>query len=72
MTGVEFLLDGEVLGAYADSVPDACDDLLETARAADLFALVDLAGRRGENPVTEHADALLREVARTGDLSAVP
>jgi aminoglycoside phosphotransferase (APT) family kinase protein len=61
-----------VLAAYADSVPDTCENLLETARAADLFALVELAGRRGENPVTEHADALLRAVARTGDLSAVP
>ena len=61
-----------VLGAYAECAPDTCDDLLETARAADLFALVDLAGRRGENPVTEQADALLRAVARTGDLAAVP
>jgi aminoglycoside phosphotransferase (APT) family kinase protein len=61
-----------VLAAYSASVPDAGDDLAERARAADLFALVDLAGRRGENPVTERADALLRAVARTGDLSAVP
>lgn len=61
-----------VLSSYVASVPDAAPDLLERARAADLFALVDLAGRRGENPVTEAADALLREVARTGDLGAVP
>jgi aminoglycoside phosphotransferase (APT) family kinase protein len=66
---------GAVLGAYAESVPDAPDDpdvLLQTARAADLFALVDLAGRRGENPVADRADALLRAVASSGDLSAVP
>ncbi len=44
--------------------------LLLRARAADLFALVDLAGRLGENPVTERADRLLREIARTGDLRA--
>lgn len=61
-----------VLAAYVDAVPDASGETLEQARAADLFALVDLAGRRGENPVTERADALLRAVARTGDLSAVP
>jgi aminoglycoside phosphotransferase (APT) family kinase protein len=61
-----------VLAAYVEGVPDASPETLERARAADLFALVDLAGRRGENPVTERADALLRAVARTGDLSAVP
>jgi aminoglycoside phosphotransferase (APT) family kinase protein len=61
-----------VLAAYVDTVPDAGAETLDRARAADLFALVDLAGRRGENPVTEQADALLRAVARTGDLSAVP
>lgn len=61
-----------VLSAYADSVPDAGEDLLERARAADLFALVELAGRRGHNPVTEQADALLRVVAVSGDPSAVP
>ena len=61
-----------VLAAYVEEVPDASPETLERARAADLFALVDLAGRRGENPVTERADALLRAVARTGDLSAVP
>jgi aminoglycoside phosphotransferase (APT) family kinase protein len=61
-----------VLATYTAAVPDASADTLERARAADLFALVDLAGRRSENPVTEQADALLRAVARTGDLSAVP
>lgn len=61
-----------VLSAYSESVPDAPDELLQTARAADLVALVDLAGRCGENPVADRADALLRAVARTGDLSAVP
>ena len=53
-------------------VPDAGDDVLDTARAADLFALVDLAARRGENPVTERAHDLLRAVAVSGDLHAVP
>jgi len=46
--------------------------LLDAARAADLWALVDLASRRGENPVTEQADALLRAIATTGSLHAEP
>lgn len=65
-----------VLTAYRDSVPDAAavvdEELLELARAADLSALVDLAGRRDENPVAARAHDLLRAVARSGDLHAVP
>jgi len=45
--------------------------LLDRARAADLLALVELAGRRGENPVTEHAETRLRAIARSRDLHAV-
>lgn len=48
------------------------DVLLEGARAADLWALVDLASRAGTIPVTDRADALLRAVADTGDLHAWP
>ncbi len=61
-----------VLSAYRQGVPDAPVDVLDVARAADLFALVDLAARRGENPVTERAHDLLRAVALSGDLHAVP
>lgn len=64
-----------VLGTYREQVvdaPEAVPDLLDQARAADLFALVDLAARRGENPVTEQAHDLLLAIARTGDLHAVP
>ena len=47
---------------------------LDTARAADLFALVDLAARDHDqtrrNPVTTRADRLLRAIAREGDLHA--
>lgn len=68
----EPVLSEAVVAAFSQSVPDAPDNLLETARAADLIALVELAGRRGENPVTEQADALLLAVARAGDLSAWP
>lgn len=46
--------------------------LLGLARAADLFALAELAGRRGQNPVADRADALLRAVAASGDPHAVP
>ncbi|HET9758522.1 MAG TPA: phosphotransferase [Nocardioidaceae bacterium] len=61
-----------VLEVCATRVPDAGDDVLDRARAADLYALVDLAARRGENPVTERAHDLLRAVASSGDLHAVP
>jgi len=47
---------------------------LDLARAADLYALVDLAARDHEpdvsNPVTSAADALLRAMAASGDLHA--
>jgi aminoglycoside phosphotransferase (APT) family kinase protein len=61
-----------VLDVYRTWVPDAGDDALDRARAADLYALVDLAARRGENPVTERAHDLLLAVASSGDLHAVP
>lgn len=75
----EVLAEG-VLDGYLDvaghldglEAPGGRRRLLDRARAADLMALVDLAGRRGENPVTEQADALLRAVASTGDLHASP
>jgi Ser/Thr protein kinase RdoA (MazF antagonist) len=68
---VEAVLDG-YLRLCGDVDGDDPDLLLTRARAADLVALVDLAARRGENPVTEQADLLLRAVARAGDLHAVP
>jgi aminoglycoside phosphotransferase (APT) family kinase protein len=61
-----------VLAAYRAGVVDAGDDTLDLARAADLFALVDLAGRTPENAVTQRAALLLRAVARSGDLHAEP
>lgn len=45
---------------------------LDLARAADLWALVDLSARALENPVAARAEALLRAVARGGDLHAWP
>ncbi|NUR05886.1 MAG: phosphotransferase, partial [Nocardioidaceae bacterium] len=61
-----------VLETYRHDVVDAPDDVLDLARAADLYALVDLAARRGENPVTEQAHVLLGAIARSGDLHATP
>ena len=61
-----------VLDVFRTQVPDAGDDVLDRARAADLYALVDLAARRGENPVTERAHDLLLAIAWSGDLHAVP
>ena len=66
--------------AYADAVLAAwCErrgtdlaETLELARAADLWALVDLAARRGQNPVADRAHEHLMAIARTGDLHALP
>ncbi len=60
-----------VLATYVDRVADAPEDLLDRARAADLLALVELASRAGQNPVSTLAHAQLLAVARTRDLSAV-
>lgn len=58
-----------VLATYSGLVVDAPTDphdLLERARAADLWALVELASRPAENPVTTAARALLRVLAVEG------
>ena len=79
-TDVGNLLRFERHPAYVDAVLQswtalrggASDELLEGARAADLWALVDLASRVGANPVADRADTLLRRIAETGDLHAPP
>jgi aminoglycoside phosphotransferase (APT) family kinase protein len=66
--------------AYVDAVLEAWTglrggrpaDLLAGARAADLWALVDLASRAGEHPVADRAAALLHAIGDTGDLHARP
>lgn len=55
-----------VLSTYSDLVVDAPDDLVERARAADLFALVELASRAGQNPVATRAHDLLVTAVRSG------
>jgi Ser/Thr protein kinase RdoA (MazF antagonist) len=61
-----------VLGAWCQRRGGDPGEALDLARAADLWALVDLAGRAGDNPVADRAAALLREIAGSGDLHAVP
>jgi aminoglycoside phosphotransferase (APT) family kinase protein len=59
-----------VLAAYTGRRGGSAGEALALARAADLWALVDLAARRGENPVAERADRLLRRVALRRDPAA--
>lgn len=61
-----------VLSAYRSRVPaaEAGPDLLDRARAADLWALVDLAARGGSNPVADRAEQLLRSIGQECDLHA--
>lgn len=64
-------VDG-VLGAWSDRHGADREELLELGRAADLAALVELAGRAGENPVATRADENLRAIVRSGDVHAAP
>lgn len=59
-----------VLEAWATLRGGSRAELLEGARAADLWALVDLAARAGAHPVADRAEALVRAIAATGDLHA--
>ncbi len=60
-----------VLAGYRERHAVPAAEALALARAADLWALVDLASRAGQNPVADRADLLLRSVAAQGDLHAV-
>jgi aminoglycoside phosphotransferase (APT) family kinase protein len=79
-TDVGNLLRFERDPAYVDAVLEAwttlrggsADALLDGARAADLWALVDLASRAGSNPVADRAEALLHAIADRGDVHASP
>ena len=61
-----------VLRSWTDVRGGSVATLLEGARAADLWALVELASRAGANPVADRADVLLRTIAAEGDLHAWP
>jgi len=62
-------VDG-VLGEYAARLDVDAQRALDLARAADLFALVELASRRGQNPVADLAHARLRSIGRERDRHA--
>jgi aminoglycoside phosphotransferase (APT) family kinase protein len=66
------ILTAAVLETYAERRAVAVADALALARAADLVALVDLAGRRHANPVAARADGLLRAISRSRDAGAEP
>ena len=62
-----------VLTAYCRRRGGEAQPTLDLARAADLWALVDLAAQPLEaNLVRQLADDLLREIATTRDLHAAP
>lgn len=56
-----------VLAAYTGRRGGDPASALALGRAADLWALVDLAGRAGQNPVADRAHVRLTAIARTGD-----
>ena len=62
--------------AFVNAVLETSGAHLEAARAADLFALVELAARDHDparrNPVTSRANTLLHAIAGSGDLHAMP
>jgi Ser/Thr protein kinase RdoA (MazF antagonist) len=61
-----------VLGAWCDRRGGSPAEALDLARAADLWALVDLAARAGDNPVADRAAILLGAIAASGDPHGVP
>ena len=63
---------GAAIAAWVGLRGGTAAEVLDGARAADLWALVDLAARSGENPVATRAEGLLRTIAATGDLHAWP
>lgn len=79
-TDVGNLLRFERHPAYVEGVLEAwtrlrggtAAALLDGARAADLWALVDLASRVGAHPVADRASTLLRAIAVSGDVHAWP
>jgi aminoglycoside phosphotransferase (APT) family kinase protein len=63
---------GSVLAAYGGRRGGHPEETLDLARCADLWALVELSSREGQNPVADRAAELLRAVAAGRDPHAVP
>ena len=59
-----------VLAAYAELRDTPPGRARELARAADLYALVELASRAGQNPVATRAAARLEAIVAAGDVHA--
>jgi aminoglycoside phosphotransferase (APT) family kinase protein len=63
------VLGAAVLRVVREKGPDLGDRLVERGRAADLWALIDLASRSASNPVAAAAHTLISRIADTGDLA---
>ncbi|GAA0616846.1 phosphotransferase family protein [Kribbella sandramycini] len=63
------VLAGAVLSALRGSGVGLAEPLVELSRAADLWALLDLAARATENPITAAAAALVDRIADTREVS---
>jgi aminoglycoside phosphotransferase (APT) family kinase protein len=63
------VLGGTALDVVRRGAPGLGDNLQERVRAADLWALIELAARAGQNPVATAAHDLLARIADTGDLA---
>lgn len=61
-----------VLAAWSELRGGRREELLDGARAADLWALVEMASRTGAHPVVDRAATLLHAIAGSGDLHAWP
>lgn len=66
-----FLSGQRQLAGHLERVSTSRQRLLDLARSADMAALIELAGRRGTNPVADLASARLRAIAISGVLHAV-
>jgi aminoglycoside phosphotransferase (APT) family kinase protein len=63
------VLGAAVLRVVREKGPDLGERLVERGRAADLWALIDLASRSASNPVAAAAHTLITRIADTGDLA---
>ncbi len=62
----------KVVTRFVERAPGLAADPLPLAYASDLWALIDLAGRRTRHDVVERADTLLRAIASSGEISRTP
>jgi aminoglycoside phosphotransferase (APT) family kinase protein len=59
-----------VVRTFVEYAPPVEDDFVDAARAADLFAIVDLVARRTGFELVERVHEVVRATARTGTLAA--